>query len=412
MEEKIRNYLHDPIQLEKMYREDQLGFKRSFNAIYPELKDALLARCWNERLNYSKGEFTWGKGLIFVLVATLISGLIARLPAFFPISEEMFYVRNAGFIVFPALTGYFIWKNKPSGTNIALLSGLVVLACLSINLLPGTMESDTFLLACLHLPVVLWGVTGIAYSGGFRHKQARRLAYLKFNGDLVVMSAVLGIAGVILTGVTIGLFEVIGMDIESFYFEHIALFLLPAIPILGTYLTQTNPGLVGKVSPVIAKIFSPLVLVMLIAYLFAILYAGQSIYHDREFLLTFNLLLIGVLAIIYFSAAGRSQAVSGRVELVILLLLSVLTIGVNGYALSAIAFRISEWGITPNRVAVLGANVLILVNLIMVVVQFIKILLRKADQQLVGNTIARYLPVYILWALVVVVLFPIVFGLG
>lgn len=412
MEQKIRIHLHDPSQLEKLYREDRLGFKRAFNNIYPELKDALVARYWNERLNYANGEFTWRGGLAYVIIAALISGLIARIPALFPISEEMFYARNAGFIIFPALTGYFVWKNHTSGTKLALLSGLVILACLYINLLPGTMDHDTFTLACLHLPLLLWGILGMAYSGNATLNLESRLTYLKFNGDLVVMSALIGLAGVILTGITLGLFGVIGLDIEEFYFENIAFFLLPAVPIVGTYLTQTNPGLVEKVSPAIAKLFTPLVLIMLITYLIAIVYTGQNIYHDREFLLMFNLLLVGVLAIIYFSVAGRSDVASSRWELVLLLILATLTIGINTFALSAIGFRISEWGMTPNRAAVLGANVLILVNLVLVGIQFIKILAGKADSRLVGDTIARYLPVYIIWALVVVVLFPIVFGLS
>ncbi len=62
-----------------------------------------------------------------------------------------------------------------------------------------------------------------------------------------------------MTGITIGLFSLLGINIEQFYFENIVIFALPAVPILGTYLIQTNPQLVGKVSPVIAKIFSPLV---------------------------------------------------------------------------------------------------------------------------------------------------------
>jgi hypothetical protein len=44
---------------------------------------------------------------------------------------------------------------------------------------------------------------------------------------------------------------------------------LAAVPLVATFLTQTNPQLVSKVSPVIARIFSPIVLVMLVIYLFA-----------------------------------------------------------------------------------------------------------------------------------------------
>ncbi len=74
------------------------------------------------------------------------------------------------------------------------------------------------------------------------------------------MTTLILIAGGILTGITIGLFFLIDFNIGEFYFEYIVIFGLAASPIVGTYITQTNPHLVFSVSPVIAKIFSPLVL--------------------------------------------------------------------------------------------------------------------------------------------------------
>ena len=186
---------------------------------------------------------------------------------------------------------------------------------------------------------------------------------------------------------------------------------LPAAPILGTYLTQANPQLVDKVSPVIAKIFSPLVLVMLVIYLVAMVYSGKDPYNDREFLLVFNGLLIGVMAIIFFSVAGSANFAQTKPELWVLFLLSLVTIMVNGIALSAILFRISEWGITPNRAAVLGGNGIILINLILVAVRLYRVLIMKADISGVGKAIAGYLPVYFFWSIIVTFLFPLIFGL-
>src|ERR1043165_4468580 len=95
----------------------------------------------------------------------------------------------------------------------------------------------------------------------------------------VLFRSLILIAGAIMTGVTIGLFGLIGMNIEKFYFNYVVIFGLAAAPILGTYLVRTNPQLVGRVSPVIARIFSPLVLVMLVIYLVAILYARKNPYN-------------------------------------------------------------------------------------------------------------------------------------
>lgn len=411
MKDEILTHLNDPRQLEKMYRANKVIFKREFSTLYPELQGNTIADFWNERLNYESDEINWGtrRELLFVIIASLLAGVIAKLPAFLPIDEEFFYTRNIGFIVFPALMAYFAWKNKLSTGKIAFIAGTTLAGLIFINFLPDARNSDTLVLSCIHLLLFLWSILGFAFVGEIKNDADKRLGYLKYNGDLVVITTLILIAGAILSGITIGLFSLIGFNIEKFYFENIVVFALPAAPIVGTYLIQANPQLVGKVSPVIAKIFSPLVLLMLVIYLVAMIYSGKDPYNDRQFLLIFNALLIGVMAIIFFSVAETSRTKS-IAELRILLLLSVVTIIVNGIALSAILFRISEWGLTPNRAAVLGGNVLILINLLLVTAQFFKVITRKADIAGVGKTIALYLPVYCLWATIVTFLFPLLFG--
>lgn len=412
MKTNILSNLDNPGQLEKLYRTDKPAFKRAFNALYPEIKDNTLARYWNERLNFAGDEISWGtrKDLIFVLIASLLAGLIAKLPAFLAIDEEFFYHRNAGFIVFPLLTVYFAWKNNLSPGKIAVLAGATLAGLVFINFFPDNRESDTLVLSCIHLLLFLWSVLGVAFVGEQGNSLRKRLGFLTYNGDLLVMTALILIAGAILSGITVGLFSLIGFNIEEFYFRNVGLVGLAAVPIVGTYLTQTNPQLVGKVSPVIAKIFSPLVLVMLVVYLVAIVYSGKDPYNDREFLLIFNILLIGVMAIIFFSIAETSKTSRSRAEIWILFLLSLVTIVVNGIALSAILFRISEWGITPNRTAVLGANALVLANLLLVTAQLFRVLSKKADVTLIGKAISAYLPVYCVWTIIVTFIFPLLFG--
>jgi hypothetical protein len=412
MKEEILLNLENPAQLEKLYRTDKRSFKEAFNALYPEVKDSSLAGFWEARLNLAKEEISWGAGreLVFVMIACLMAGMVAKLPVFLHIDKNFFYTRNAGFIIFPFLTAYFAWKNKLSFVKIAFIVGATLVGLIFINSLPILKKSDTLLLSCIHLLLFLWSILGFAFVGERHNKVEKRLGYLSYNGDLLVMTALIVIAGAIMTGFTINLFELIGFKIEKFYFENIVVFGLPAAPILGTYLTQTNPQLVGKVSPVIAKIFSPLVLLMLVIYLVAIVYSGKDPYNDREFLLMFNGLLVGVMAIIFFSVAESSKTAKSRMEIWVLFLLSVVTVIINGIALSAILFRISEWGLTPNRTAVVGANVLILINLLLVTMQLFKSVLKKADIGEVGRTIGVYLPIYCIWVAAVTFLFPFLFA--
>jgi hypothetical protein len=412
MKEDIRNNIGNPRQLEKLYRDNKTTFIREFNQIYPEIKENSSAQIWNERLNFENEDISWGtrNELIFVIVTAFIAGLIAKMPQFLNIDPEHFYSRNIGFIVFPLLSAYFAWKQKIQIKKLLLVSVIFLLSAIYINSLPVNYESDTLILACIHLPLFLWSVLGFTFTGNKLSDLNKRLDFLRYNGDLVVMTAVILIAGGLLTGITIGLFSLIHINIEHFYTNYIVIWGLAATPVIGTYLVRTNPQLVNKVSPVIAKVFSPLVLVTLLIYLTAIIYSGKDPYMDRDFLVIFNALLVGVMAIILFSVAETAKSSGSKIGTLILLSLSLVTIIVNGIALSAIVFRISEWGITPNRIAVLGGNILILTNLLIVTYKLFKGLKDRNEINKAELSIASFLPVYSLWTILVIFVFPLLFS--
>jgi hypothetical protein len=83
---------------------------------------------------------------------------------------------------------------------------------------------------------------------------------------------------------------------------------------------------------------------------------------------------------------------------------------VDGVALAAIAARISEFGFTPNRVAALGENLILLVNLAWTARLYASFLRRTGSFAALEKWQIAYLPVYAAWAAVVVVVFPPVFG--
>jgi hypothetical protein len=248
------------------------------------------------------------------------------------------------------------------------------------------------------------------YTGASPGSYRKRLDFLSYNGDLVVMATLIVISGGLFTAITLGLFRLIDLDIEDFYFEYIAIWGAAAAPVLATHLVRTTPQLVGKVTPVIAKIFTPVVFIMLSIYLAAVLYTGKDPYNDREFLIVFNALLVGVMAIILFSISESSYKHKNNLSLFMLSGLSVVTIILNGIALSAILFRIWEWGITPNRAAVLGINVLILLNLIWIAISLIKNFINTQQTDGAEKSIAYFLPFYAGWVAIVTFLFPLLFG--
>src|SRR5690606_21278928 len=118
-----------------------------------------------------------------------------------------------GFIVFPMLAAYFAWKNNLSLGKIAVIVLSIFTGAIFINVLPDVGESDTLILSCIHLLIFLWGILGFAYVGSRYKDIEKRLNFLKYNGDLLVISALICIAGGILTAITFGLFSLIGLNI-------------------------------------------------------------------------------------------------------------------------------------------------------------------------------------------------------
>ena len=411
MKTEILNNLDNPRQLEKLYREDASNFKKEFNQIYPGQQDKASLAFWNERLNYEAAKPSWGSTteLVIVIVFALLAGLIASIPNITGIDNEKFLFRNISFIVFPLLSAYFIWKQKLAFKQYLFPLLAFIIAAIYINLLPTNKESSSIMLAFIHLPIFLWTIFGYSFLGENIKSSQSRIGFLRYNGDLVVISGILLLSTVLFSAITVNLFDLIGINIEIFYFQNIMIWGIAAIPIVATYLIQTNVQLINKVSPIIAKIFTPLVFINLFIYLSAMVYTKKYPYQDRNVLLLFNVLLMGVMALILFSIAEAGKATKNKFSLIVLFGLSALTLIVNAIALSAIVYRINEFGFSANRIAVLGGNLLIFINLVLVSYKLFLTSFKNGTIEEIEESIAGYLPVYAIWTGLITFLVPLLF---
>jgi len=415
MKELIHQAQSEPEQLEHLYQSNPQQFKESFEAVYLSAPDNLILKTWHARLNYQEpiSAQTEEKGpnhLKTVVFLSLAAFCLAKLPKVYNLQEDAFYQRHIGFIVFPFLTAWFILKQGLQGKRLYLIIASILVSLLYVNLLPYGQTNGTIMLAFIHVPLLLWSITGIAYTGNEYGLMQKRIGYLRYNGELAIMTGLILVAGGLLTALTMGLFSIIGMQIEDFYFNVVVIWGLCASPLFATYLIEQNPTLVSKVSPILAKIFTPLVLITLCFFLPSSLLFGRNPFHDREYLLVFNALLVAVMALVLFTVIETPNHPKGRFNIQMVLALSALTIVVNTIALSAITFRINEWGFTPNRLAVMGGNILILFNLVMVTTRLYKAAKHPEHLNLVENTIASFLPIYSIWTVVVIFIFPLIFG--
>lgn len=417
MKEIIKENINDPEKLEQLYNDDKSAFESGFEEVYSEVEKSELLRFWKIRLNYSSVTEKIKKSNpldIFILIAVCaLTGLLIKIPYIFGVGvEDIFYAKNAAIILFLGLTLFIIWTNKifePKKMIGILITFLLM--TVYVNLLPSVTTSDSINLVYIHLPLFMWSFYGLVYIDFNLTDKLKRIEYIRYNGDLAILSAIIVIAGGILTAITIGLFDAIGLNIENFYAENIVIVGAVSIPIVATFIIKNYAFLTNKLAPIIANIFSPLVLLTAIAFLVALAVSGKDLNSDREFLMIFNAMLLGVMAVIVFSVSESSATKKQKFNEIVLLALSIITVIIDLIALSAIFYRLGTFGITPNRLAVLGSNILILVNLSLIIIDLYKVNFRKSSIAQVELTIAKYLPVYLVWTLFVIFGFPLIFGM-
>jgi hypothetical protein len=345
-----------------------------------------------------------------------------KVPALFGLQlgeDAGFYLRNASLFVLPLLTGYFAWKRRLDPVTLRWLAVAFVAAAVFANVypfaphVPGSATHDagyTEMLTALHLPIALWLAVGMAYAGRRWGEVPGRMDFIRFSGELSIYYVLIALGGGVLTGFVAMIFKAIGLNVEPF----LQSWLLPCgaagAVVVASWLVEAKQSVIENMAPVLTRLFTPLFAAVLVVFLATLLWTGRGIDIERNVLIAFDLLLVLALGLLLYSVSARDpQAPPGLFDVLqVVLLVSALL--ADAVALSAIAARISEFGFTPNRVAALGENVVLLVNLAWSAVLYAGVLRGRSAFSRLERWQTSYLPVYAAWAAMVVIVFPPAFG--
>ncbi|NLT73579.1 MAG: hypothetical protein GXX94_05205 [Chloroflexi bacterium] len=353
------------------------------------------------------------KEAILVLCLAVAAALLIKLPVLFGLRIEdhtAIYARNISFFVLPILTGYFAWKRGLRGGAIRLFAAGYVLAAVFANVYPFSGNGNTEMLTVLHLPISLWLMVGMAYAGSRWNQVAGRMDFIRFSGELFIYYVLIALGGGVLTAFSAMIFDAIGVYSEDF----IATWLLPCgasgAVIIAAWLVEAKKSVIENMAPVLTRLFTPLFAVLLLVFLGAMLWTGRPIDVQRDILIAFDLLLVVVLGLLLYAVSARDPLSPPGPFDVLQVVLVIAALLANGAALWAIAARISEFGFSPNKVAALGENVVLLINLAWSAVLYIRFLRRRGSFAQLERWQTDYLPVYAIWAALVVIVFPPLFG--
>ena len=340
------------------------------------------------------------------------AALTIQLPRLFGLTmdnHERFYLHNAVLLVLPFLVGYFAWKRQLALRTVQGLVAVGLVSAVAMNGMPFAAQGSTEVLAILHLPVALWLVVGIAYAGGRWNTVAGRMDFVRFSGELFIYFVLIALGGGLFSAILINSFLAIGLRAESV----VQTLVLPSgaagALLVASWLVEAKQSVIENMAPVLTRLFTPLFTVLVLVFLGTLLWSGRGVLVDRDVLLQFNMILLLVLALLLYSLSARDpQAPPGLFDQLQLVLV-VSTLAADAFALWAIGGRITEFGLSPNRVAVLGMNLVLLVNLAWSAVLQWRFVRGGVPFARLDAWQTAYLPVYSAWAAVVVLVLPPLF---
>ena len=360
-------------------------------------------------MTYSESSSQQKISVSLLVVFCLVAGAITKIPSFLPIDSDWFYPRFVPIVVITAVISYFVKTTEyTSNVHKVVIAGILI-SIIYLAILPDKAGSASITMALVHLPMFILSLLAASFMGDDWKSVESRLNFIRYLGEMGIYSVLILLGGMVLTGITLGLFSLIDLSIDQWYMEYVVVFGLVSAPLVATYLFDSIQNRQGKFASILSNVFSPLFLITVIAYLAATLYQGKSPFTDRDFLITFNGLLIVILALTMFSISGKKRVSGITIPDYINISLISATLIVNVVALLAILFRWTEYGLTVNRVVVTGANILIFFHLILLLRQYIAHIHQGKGLDRLESTIVKYLPVYTLWSLIVAVFLPVAF---
>ncbi|MDR0321540.1 MAG: DUF4153 domain-containing protein [Treponema sp.] len=448
--EIILENIEAPNVLEDLYQSDKKAFSEIIKTMHND-DSVLIIKYWYTRLFYKSPN---KKGNIKKYIFTAFLIVLTWIPIRLLIAEDnyyaniYFYLKKAvPIIFFMTLSMFFVFNfMKLKNVLLSIIPGVVfygyyILLLRFILLRPlaninNIITSQSINNAYYFIFVLLWFFILFSQSN-YNFKKLNYTIFLEKCGETIVWSTIFIIGGAVIVGLSLALFNAIGIDAKDFYFKNIIALGLAAAPFVSLLVIENNSRI--KLSVIIANIFLPIILVSLVAFGIVSIFTETKPYEDRDIFITYNIMIVLVICILIFTSIN---GIKNKFINVCSYILPVVTIILDIITLSAVIYRLNKYGITANKITLLGTNIVMLGHLVfMVYLKFrqkiekniiweclktlvlscfstlmVKLHLRNSlydkepqKNQPVVLEVTTYLPLYFVWAFVVVFIFPFVF---
>lgn len=442
--ERIEALAGDAEQLEQVFQEAQRAgegsdFQRAIEARYAAQPENLLYAAWFHRLRHAAVQAKeFAVSWAWVLPLAVANGLL-----FWWLSDEQFMIRIRGYLSYdeaflpllllaaaPLTAAFVLAYLAGAGQRHRRLAAwcggaLFAAAIYTFLIYPrlGTIpfQEQYLSLAAIHLPLLAWAGVGLYLTNGRRDAQ-NRFAFLLNSLEVFVVGGLFALAGGVFAAITIALFDALDVELPETVMRLIFAGGLGFLAVIAVAIVY-NPALpparqafnegLGKLVSLLPRLLLPLALLVLAVYLVFIAFNFRAPFDNREVLITYNVMLFAVVALLVGATPLSESGVPPRLRRWLrrgLVALAFLSLLVGLYALAAMVYRTAQDRLTPNRLTFIGWN--------MVNIGLLAYLLwrqaRVSSHRWVAalqQTFAAGTVAYTAWTLIVLLALPWLFGI-
>lgn len=435
---KISEAASNPERLEALYQTArQAGqaalFRAAMLACYAAAPDNLLYAAWFHRLQNAADDGTaprWGVNWTAAIPLSLLTGLITwalsdaeRLVVMGDV--PLLFLLWSPIATMSALAYLTLTARKGHGRALALGLGLAATAAYAALITPHlgvSWVADQYrVLVLIHLPLLCWIALGIA-TLGIKSGTADRFAFLIKSIEVIITAGLYLIAGMVLGGITLGMFDALGIELPSLWLRMIAAGgagLLPVLALATAYDPTRSPAAqdfdtgLSQLIATMMRLLLPLTLAVLAVYIFVIPFNFLAPYRSRDLLIVYNLMLFAILGLLIGATPVGTAALSPQLQRWLrtgIIAVAVLAALVSLYALSATVTRTLQGSLTPNRLTIIGWNTINIGILAWLIDQQ-----RRADRrawvEALQKTFSMATTAYLVWTLFLLIGMPLLMTL-
>jgi hypothetical protein len=406
-QEKIWENINNPPILEDLYQSNKKGFSEIIRNMHDQ-DTTLIIEYWYTRLFYKPvGRETNVKKYIFTAILVIFAWIPIRLFLDWPFRGDyelsrIYLMRIIPIIFSIALSFFFIFGSlKPKKIILCLIPPVFVGGYLLL-LLPvhsgvmGQNVAQSVSNAYFFTFVLLWFFILFSHSN-YTLKDPDYDTFLVECGEIIVWSTILILGHSVITMLLAALFHAIKVDAYEFIYLNIMTLGFTAAPFVSLLIIEKNKV---RLSVIIANIFLPLILISLVVFGVISMFTETKPYEDRNIFVTYNVMMVIVISALVFTSIN---GINNKIINICTYILPVVTVFFDFITISAVIYRLKEYGISANKITLLGTNIVMLGHLIFMV--YMKIRHKKIERNVI------YLPLYFVWAFCVVFIFPFIFKL-